>query len=457
MSLEYDLIIIGAGIVGCVAAVAFGKQGRKVLLIERDMSEPNRIVGEYLQPGGVVALEKLGLSECLENIDSIPCYGYGVFYGGETVSFLYPNVNGKPARGRSFHHGRFIMNLRNAASKISNVTICEAMANDIISCPLTERALGVICTPKGESDVRHFYAPLTIIADGCFSKFRKDFILRDVQVKSNFVGLIMKDAVLPYPNHGHVILANSPVLMYQIGTHETRVLIDIPGKLPSNGSGELKKYIENNVLPFIPKSVQPSLYEALQTERLRSMPNSFLPPSTNVNGGLIILGDAMNMRHPLTGGGMTVGFCDIVILSDLLSPAQTPDFNDTGLILAQLQVFHWKRKFYCSTVINVLAQALYSLVAAADDEYLRIMREACFNYFKFGGICINHPCGMLAGLFPNPLLLVFHFFAVAIYGVYRIFREDTILHIPQNILKSFIVIYTACVVILPVLWTELKF
>ncbi|CAG8711765.1 7691_t:CDS:2, partial [Racocetra fulgida] len=90
-----------------------------------------------------------------------------------------------------------------------------------------------------------------------------------------------------------------------------------------------------------------SFREALQTERLRSMPNSFLPPSTNVNGGLIMLGDAMNMRHPLTGGmhqllkdfdrGMTVGFRDVVILSDLLSPTQTPDFNDTGLILAQLQ------------------------------------------------------------------------------------------------------------------------
>ncbi|CAG8525032.1 1984_t:CDS:10 [Cetraspora pellucida] len=377
MNSEYDLIIIGAGIVGCAAAVAFGKQGRKVLLIERDMSEPNRIVGELLQPGGVSALEKLGLAECLENIDSITCYGYGVFYENEIVHIPYPNINGKASRGRSFHHGRFIMNLRNAASKITNVTIYEAVASDIISCPVTERALGVICTPKGESDIRHFYAPLTIIADGCFSKFRKDFILKDVQAKSNFVGFIMKDAILPFPNHGHVVLANSPILMYQIGTHETRVLVDIPGKLPSNGTGELKKYIESKVLPFIPKSVQPSFREALQTERLRSMPNSFLPPSTNVHGGLIILGDAMNMRHPLTGGGMTVGFRDVVILSDLLSPTQTPDFNDIGLILAQLQVFHWKRKFYCSTVINVLAQALYSLFSAADGRKLILYKNVC--------------------------------------------------------------------------------
>lgn len=58
---SYDVVIVGAGIIGCTLASALGKQGREVLLLERDLSEPNRIVGELLQPGGVEALEKLGL------------------------------------------------------------------------------------------------------------------------------------------------------------------------------------------------------------------------------------------------------------------------------------------------------------------------------------------------------------------------------------------------------------
>lgn len=58
---EADVVIVGAGIVGCAAAVAFGKQGRSVLLLERSLKEPDRIVGELLQPGGVNALEKLGM------------------------------------------------------------------------------------------------------------------------------------------------------------------------------------------------------------------------------------------------------------------------------------------------------------------------------------------------------------------------------------------------------------
>lgn len=58
---SYDVVIVGAGILGCALAAAFGNQGRRVLLLERDLSEPDRIVGELLQPGGVSALEQLGL------------------------------------------------------------------------------------------------------------------------------------------------------------------------------------------------------------------------------------------------------------------------------------------------------------------------------------------------------------------------------------------------------------
>lgn len=58
---EYDMIIVGAGVVGSAAAKAFGEDGRKVLLLERDLSEPDRIVGELMQPGGMNALKELGM------------------------------------------------------------------------------------------------------------------------------------------------------------------------------------------------------------------------------------------------------------------------------------------------------------------------------------------------------------------------------------------------------------
>jgi squalene monooxygenase len=59
---EADVVIVGAGIAGSALAVALGNQGRSVILLERSLKEPDRIVGELLQPGGVWALEKLGIA-----------------------------------------------------------------------------------------------------------------------------------------------------------------------------------------------------------------------------------------------------------------------------------------------------------------------------------------------------------------------------------------------------------
>ena len=56
-----EVIIVGSGVVGSAAAAMLGAEGRDVTVIERDLSQPDRIVGELLQPGGCQALTELGL------------------------------------------------------------------------------------------------------------------------------------------------------------------------------------------------------------------------------------------------------------------------------------------------------------------------------------------------------------------------------------------------------------
>ena len=41
-----------------------------MLLLEKDLSTPDRIVGELLQPGGYRILERLGLASCCSDIDA---------------------------------------------------------------------------------------------------------------------------------------------------------------------------------------------------------------------------------------------------------------------------------------------------------------------------------------------------------------------------------------------------
>lgn len=101
---------------------------------------------------------------------------------------------------------------------------------------------------------------------------------------------------------------------------------------------------------------------AFTKDRIRRMPNSFLPPvqqgSPLSKKGVILLGDSWNMRHPLTGGGMTVALNDVVYLRSIF--ASIHNLDDWDEIRYALQNWHWGRKPLSST-INILSGTLYGL------------------------------------------------------------------------------------------------
>ena len=436
-----DVVIVGAGVLGSALAKAFGDQGRSVILLEKSLKEPDRIVGELLQPGGVQALHELGLEDCVEDIDAIKVHGMSVQFYNELIQIPYPTpkpilrprrpsqpapkdeISVKP-QGRSFHHGRFVAKLRAAAMRHPNVTVFETEAQAPITTDASSQVLGVSTFTRKTNQPDYFFGDLTIICDGYASKFRKAYTPHTPAVKSKFWGMELHDCPLPFPEHGFVSLADRPpALLYQIATHDTRVLVDIPDNAPTAtvAAGGVKNHLRNVVAPTLPKQCQPSFLAALDAGHLRSMPNSFLPSATNRTPGLALLGDALNMRHPLTGGGMTVALNDVVLLTHLLSPEAVPSFEDTKLVLTQFRHFHWRRK-HLTSVINILAQALYSLFAANKAE-LKYLQKGCFRYFQLGGACIEEPAGLLGGIIRRPLVLVYHFFAVAVLSIWVLMQE----------------------------------
>ncbi|KAK0643554.1 squalene epoxidase-domain-containing protein [Cercophora newfieldiana] len=495
---EADVVVVGAGIFGCAIAYALANQGRSVILLERSMKEPDRIVGELLQPGGVAALRKLGLERCLEGIDAVACYGYHVLFHKNEVVFPYPvmdgeggvlkggkangHANGNAGRtngegqkvmqrrrpeGRSFHHGRFIGQLRRACGGHANISIFETEVTNTITSEYTDEIVGVQTQTKneatGEKTPDCFFGQLTIIADGYASKFRKDYLPRAPVVRSKFYALELTDCPFPPQGYGHVVIGKAmPVLLYQIGTHETRALIDVPANLPaaSVANGGVRGYIQNVVVPALPEGVRPSVLAALADGRIpRSMPNSYLPPTRQGrHAGVILLGDAFNMRHPLTGGGMTVAFNDAVLLAELLHPDRVPDLGRSAAIRDAMDEFYSRRKSLTS-IINVLAQALYSLFAA-ENRQLRALQAGCFRYFEMG--ITDEPVAMLGGMMRRPLTLAYHFFSVAFVAIWVNAMErcgGSLLGVwkaPLAVVDAVLILWTASVVFLPTCWNELK-
>ncbi|XP_068343407.1 squalene epoxidase 3-like [Pyrus communis] len=414
---DTDVIVVGAGVAGAALALTLAKEGRHVHVIERDLTEPDRIVGELLQPGGYLKLIELGLEDCVEEIDAQRVVGYVLFKDGKNTRLTYPLERfHSDVAGRSFHNGRFIQRMREKAAKLPNVQLEQGTVTSLLEVNGTIK--GVRYKTKDRQELQA-HAPLTIVCDGCFSNLRRTLCKPQVEVPSWFVGLILENCKLPFANHGHVILADpSPILFYQISSTEVRCLVDVPGqRVPPIANGAMANYLKTVVAPQVPPELHDAFVAAIDKGNIRTMPNKSMPANPQPTPGALLLGDAFNMRHPLTGGGMTVALSDIVVLRDLLKPLR--NLHDAASLCTYLESFYTLRKPVAST-INTLAGALYKVFSASPDEARTEMRQACFDYLSLGGACSTGPVALLSGLNPRPLNLVLHFFAVAVYGVGRL-------------------------------------
>jgi len=157
------------------------------------------------------------------------------------------------------------------------------------------------------------------------------------------------------------------------------------------------------------------------------------------------------MRHPLTGGGMTVAIRDAEHLANLLGDPHTVDLTDSIQIQKLYSGFLETRKSYAST-INVLANALHSVFSAPQGNELRLtLRQACFDYLSMGGMYAAGPIGLLSGLTPRPTVLVMHFFMVAFFSMKNVVVEGVSV---TSLTKMYNLLRVACTIILPLLASE---
>jgi squalene monooxygenase len=418
----YDVCVIGAGVAGAAMAAYLGKAGKRVVVIEKDFSEQDRIVGELLQPGGVIKLQELGLADCLENIDAATVTGYAIFKKDKQIQISYPDHY----TGRGFRNGKFVQNLRKKLAEFKNITRIEGMVTELKKNELG-KIVGVNYDDRQTGISYSIHADLTIVCDGFFSIFRKELSQNQSSVSGFFLGLILKNTELPHAGHGHVFITDhSPFLAYPVSSSEIRMLIDFPGTMPPKKSPELRKELKVKVLPFLPEGMHASFLEAIDEGDFKVMPNHYMPGKPYFGAGAVLLGDALTMRHPLTGGGMTASFTDVLALGKLIIQH---DIKDS--VESQRTIWGFYRpKRRDNSTINILADALYRVFR---DKKLA---DACFDYLARGGKFAEEPVSILSGISRDKNLLITHFFAVARYGAGNIRKNGGSLGDAYQMIRS---------------------
>ena len=406
-SKRFDLCIVGAGVVGASLAAYCKKYPElNIALIDVSFDFQDRIVGELLQPSGVSVLDDLGLSSAIENIEAQDVLGYALFSKDQHFSMPYTdNETGKQLIGKGITNGAFVQNLRALADANDNVSCISGRVKSLVYD--NERVVGVsIHGAEGEEEI--IEAKTVIASDGFFSKLRKGLHTIKPTVTSYFIGIELENVVLPYAQHGHIFSSEvANILCYQISNSRTRVLIDYKTETMPTKDDAFKQFLFEDIPNIMPEAIAEAFVSQVKMHDLKFMPNHYLPAKMkNRPKGLILLGDALNMRHPLTGGGMTVGLKDVLYFSACLAHFNTEDFE------SKVSSFYSKRTEWSATV-NVMADALYQVV---NNEKLR---DACFNYLSYGGDNFKEPISLLAQSNTNKIDLLKHFAAVALNGTFQ--------------------------------------
>lgn len=436
-SATYDICIIGAGVAGASLACYLKDSGYRICIVERDWSEQDRIVGELLQPDGVRQLKQMGLELLLSGIEAQEILGYSIIYNGEQLDVAYPEEE----RGRGLRNGKFMQRMRTELSDSPNITRYEGTVKELTY--KDEHTIGgIIFTDKATGGQVGIDATLTIVSDGFFSKFRKEVTESEETVTGYFLGMVLKDCQLPHTAHGHVFLTDSsPFLCYPISDRESRLLIDFPGNAAPRKGEALSQFLSNHVRPRMTADMLPAFDAAVAEGKFKVMPNHYMPGHSKAMDGVVVVGDALNMRHPLTGGGMTVTLRDVHTIGKLLMGNKEIALKETRTAI--LEAFYASRGQHAT--VNILADALYNVMS--NDA----LKKACFDYLAQGGKQAAEPVALLSGLNSEKSMLTRHFFAVALKGGAKEISNG---YRPANFTRAYYMLADAFHIICPLIKNE---
>jgi lanosterol synthase len=362
-----DVAVIGAGPVGCTAALAHARAGARVWLLEANPDAANRLAGEWLHPRAVEILAELGIDlRSTSPFDSGRGFVVHPDDGSDPIELPYSDDR----LGWSGEHRGLVDRLRKQASghpgihSLENVRVTRIEGQRLFFRG-TDRNAGATVWNELRAD-------RIIGADGRTSRARAEAgLLPATKTISRMAGLRLAGVELPASGFGHVFLGGpGPILAYRIEADAVRLCIDVPSSLPTDPATLWDAYSR-----VLPEALHASFRRELATGAISWAANQIRTRTSYGREGLFLVGDAVGFQHPLTAAGMTVGMSDAVSLAeyDEIENWRSARRRDTRVAERLAGVLY--EVFSDSGETSVaMRQGIYALWRKNDAERARTMR-----------------------------------------------------------------------------------
>lgn len=308
MNTRSEVIVVGAGPAGIVAAIAAQKRGRQVIVLDARKPPIDKPCGEGILPQGIAALRKLGI--CLPAEDAFPFRG--IRFGDEKYSV---RADFADETGLSVRRVKLHQLLADYAMKAGVEFRWGARVTQIDEHQVT--------TP-----LERFSYDWLIGADGHNSHIRKWAGLEPRAVRKKRFGFCSHYQLEPWSDVAEVHWAHGcQIFITPVRGHEVGVAV-----ISRDPQLRFDKAIQR--FPFLANKLcgaKPTTRELGDTTGLRILP-------AVTKGRVALIGDASGTVDAVTGHGLSLSFQQAISLAESLEQHDLALYEASHKTIASLAI-----------------------------------------------------------------------------------------------------------------------
>jgi 2-polyprenylphenol 6-hydroxylase len=312
-SIETDVIVVGAGLVGLSAAIAFAKQGKSVVLVDAKpvMNKKTQTWDERiyaLSPESETWLKSLDVWSYIEAERVCAIDAMHIWHGSEELVLSSSDAN-LPKLGVIIENQNLMRALWQQIKALDVTIITDANCAFLEN---TEQHISLHLENKNKIS-----AKLIVAADGVKSWVRSQVKI-DVKLKEFHQAAIVAN-FLAEKNHENIA-------RQWFAPHETLALLPLPDKhvsmvwsVSTERASELLRLSSVGLVEKVEALAKPELGVLSALGKALSFSLNQQTATSLIAGRVVLVGDAAHQVHPMAGQGVNLGFRDVMALEGILA------------------------------------------------------------------------------------------------------------------------------------------
>jgi 2-octaprenylphenol hydroxylase len=314
---EFDIVVVGGGMVGCTTAALFARQGLEVCLINSAMlaqwnaHEPHPRVSA-INIASMNLFQNLGIWQTLVERGVSPYRDMVVWENGSEASISFSaSEMGLPALGYIVQNNVIVGTLADKLRQNYNVSVMEnttledcrqegeglilSTNNSPVQCKLLVGADGAHSSVRQISGI-----------DTTFHDFRQDAIVTTVVLEKDHLQTAWQS-----------FLPTGPVAMLPLSDGRCSIV----WSCDRDYADEVMNMDDDNFCGALTGCFQQHLGRVLECEKRIRFPLKQHHVTRYINRSTALVGDAAHITHPLAGLGANIGFLDAAALVEVVATA----------------------------------------------------------------------------------------------------------------------------------------